>query len=126
MKEDKKNLLEKKKKLLTIFMRKIFRLQASFETNSSEWEWDSYHSEHLFEDPCYVKDVDIDIVHLYGQTSEYKPLELELEYIDFDSIENDQELLARAFSKESNVLDLEIIIKDFNVSIMTLSTLDTQ
>lgn len=73
----------------------IGRLQAASETDSNEWECDSYHFEESVEEICFEEDIGVDVVHTYaGQTSRNSPLELESHLADLDLIEDDQELLA--------------------------------
>ncbi|GLJ30964.1 hypothetical protein SUGI_0618010 [Cryptomeria japonica] len=104
----------------------IYRLQAASDTNSNEWEWDSYHSEELVEENCFEGDVGIDLVHTYGgQTSGTSSLKLESHSAKLDLTEDDHELLMRGHSDESIVLDIDTHIENFDTSIMTLETLET-
>lgn len=68
----------------------------------------------------------VNIVHAHaGQILGTRSLELESYSVDLDLTEDDQKLLARCHSDESTVLDIEIHIEDFNVSIMALNAFET-
>lgn len=113
----------KKEKATQNLYDKIHKLQASSETDSNEWEWDSPD-----EISCHEKEIDVIQTYapiLYkGQSSRSRPFEFGAKHIN-DSSEDDQIQNEIDDPKESTIIDLGFSIINLGKSyIMTLIALD--